>query len=151
MENVPPMPVTYRIHPDLGLAFVRYTGFALLDDSFAAVGRYLQDPLFAPDQKQFVDLSGVTGFETDYARLFALQAKKAEALMSGSETLIVYFAPTETTLSMASLIARSWDDVEAVVPVVVSTLEEACTVLGLELAVVSALLEHKEEPRRAPD
>lgn len=125
------MPVTYRIYEDIGLVHVRYEGKALLQESFEAVGRYLRDPGFRPGQKQLVDLSGVTAFEEDYARLMALQAKKAEAFFEGPENLIVYLAPTEITRTMARIVVRSWRDIDAVVPVVVETEAEALEVLGL--------------------
>jgi hypothetical protein len=139
------MPVTYRIHLDLNAVYVRYSGVALLQDSFVAVGTYLQDPDFRPNQKQFVDLSAVTDFERDYAKLFALQAKKAEAFFRGIESLVVYLAPTEVTRAMANLIAQSWKDVGAVVPVVVTTIEDAQTVLGFDAESFEALMARRVE------
>ena len=133
------MSVSYHIHLHLGLVYIRYSGFAVLQDSFEAVGRYLQDPDFRPGQKQLIDLSMVTDFEKDYAKLFELQAKKAEALLHGTESLFVYYAPTNETQSMAQLICRSWNDIAAVVPVVVATPHEASSVLGISAQDFEAL------------
>jgi hypothetical protein len=134
------MAVRYQIYLDLGLVHVRYSGTAILDESFEAVGRYLQDPGYRPGQKQFVDLSDVTDYEKDYAKLLMLQAKKLEAFLRGNESLLVYYAPTALTQELSNLIARSWEDIGAVVPVVVTDREAAMSVLGLAPDVFDGLL-----------
>lgn len=133
------MPVTYRIHRDIGLVHISYTGFAVLDDSFAAIGRYMRDPDFRPGQKQLVDLSGVTGYEKDFAKLMALQARKVEAFSDGPASLAVYYAPTEPGLSMARLIARSWRELGVIVAVVHDDEAEAMGLLGLPETSLDAL------------
>ncbi|MDF0601456.1 hypothetical protein P1J78_11990 [Psychromarinibacter sp. C21-152] len=133
------MPVTYRIHRDLGLVHIRYEGVAWISESFEAVERYMQDPDFRPAQKQLVDLSALTEIKMVYAQLFALQAKKAEAFLRGPENLIVYYAPTDYAQSLARMISRSWDDVGDVVPVVHDDEAEALALLGLSETTLDAL------------
>lgn len=131
--------ISYEIFREYGLVYVQYRGHAVLDDTFAAFKRYTEDPGFRPGQKQLVDLSRVTSFEKDYVRILSLQAKKAEAFTKGPETLVVYISPAEDPLALAELVSRSWDDVSGVVPIIVSTEEEALAVLGIDGASVDGL------------
>jgi hypothetical protein len=125
------MPIDFNILAARGLVYVRYWGFARLDESFEAFGRYAADPGFAPGQKQLVDLSAVSGFETDYPRLFLLQAEKAAVFLpSGTQTMIAYYAPTPVAFRLASLVRQSWEDIDTVVPTVLTREDEALGVLG---------------------
>ena len=134
------MPVTYKIYKDLGLVHVRYSGFGVIDESFAAIARYLADPAFRPGQKQLVDLSDLTGYEKNYAKLFELQAHKADAFMPGPETLLVYYTPTGPSKEVGRLIMRSWEDVGAsVVPIILEDETEVLSVLGLGVASLEEL------------
>ena len=88
-------------------------------------------PDYAPGQKHVVDLAAVTGIELDFARLPALQARKADAVMpGGAQTVIVYHAPTAMSRRMAEMVRRSWADVPSAVPVVGETEAEALRVPG---------------------
>ncbi len=125
------MPVTYQIFPERGLVYVRYEGFAKLDESFEVFGAYMQDPLFRPGQKQLVDLSRVTGLERDYPRMFALQAKKVEAFMqSNVQTLMVYYAPDDVNYELARTILRSWEPSGMVVATAQRSEAETLNILG---------------------
>jgi len=125
------MPIDFRIIPARGLVYVRYWGLATLDESFDAFARYARHDGFRPGQKQLVDLAAVTDYETDYARLFRLQAEKADVFMpSGAQTMIVYYAPTPLSFRLATLIRQSWDDIDSVVATVLTRQDEALGVLG---------------------
>lgn len=125
------MPINVNILASRGLVYVRYWGFATLDESFEAFGRYAADPRFQPGQKQLVDLSGLTGFEADYPRLFLLQAEKASVFLpSGVQTMLVYYAPTPVSARLANLARQSWEDIDNVVPTVMTREDEALGVLG---------------------
>lgn len=125
------MPIDFRIIPARGLVYVRYRGAVSLDESFDAVARYARHDGFRPGQKQLVDLAAVTEYETDYARLFRLQAEKAAVFLpSGAQTMIVYHAPTPLSLRLATLVRQSWDDIDSVVPTVLTREDEALGVLG---------------------
>ena len=125
------MPIEFNILAARGMVYVRYWGRATLDESFEAFDRYASDPAFAPGQKQLVDLAGVTEFEADYPRLFLLQAEKAAVFLpSGTQTMLVYYAPTPVSMSLATLARQSWEDVDNVVATVLTREEEALTVLG---------------------
>ncbi|MBS8228632.1 hypothetical protein [Vannielia litorea] len=125
------MPLSYRIFADIGLVYVRYEGYAQISETMEMFGRYMADPDFRPGQKQLVDLSPVTSFDTDYPTLLAIQAKKAEAFLQGPETIICYYAPTPRTREMSNLVMRSWAELDAIVAVVQDTEAGALEVLGL--------------------
>ena len=135
------MPLSYRIYPDIGLVYVRYSDHADISETFEVFARYMADPEFRSGQKQLVDLSAVTSFDKDYAALLALQARKAEAFLRGPETIIVYYAPTRATREFASLAMRSWEELDAIVAVVQDTEAGALEVLGLAEKSFDALEE----------
>ncbi|WP_299145095.1 hypothetical protein [uncultured Tateyamaria sp.] len=135
------MPVIFRIFPDRGLVVVRYSGLAAIDDTMAATQAYTAHPHYAPGQKQLVDLSGVTGYEKDYVRFMMMQASKAGRFANaGIQSLVVYIAPTPIAQEMSALFIRSWDDVDAVVPMVQHSESEALALLGQPETTVDALL-----------
>lgn len=136
------MPVTFRIFPDRGLVYVRYTGHCAIDETRRALEAYAIHPDRAPGQKQLVDLSAVTSFDRDYANLIAVQARKADLFIgSDTETLLVYFAPEAPGQDMARMAQRSWDDVDAVVAIVQQDEGEALSLLGQPERSLTALLE----------
>ena len=126
------MAISFRIFPAKGLVYVRYSGFATLDEGFAAFGQYAHHPDFRPGQKQLVDLAEITGMEKDYVKLFALQAKKAEIFMGsgGAQTLIVYHAPTPLSYALAQQVLKSWEPTTAVIPLVQEDEAGALEILG---------------------
>lgn len=136
------MAVSFHILPRHGLVYVRYEGFADLDESMRAFAEYARHPGARPGQKQLVDLSAVTDFDLDYAKLMALQAQKAGVFAATpAETLIVYLAPTEVSRTMAHLVRRSWEPFTAVVPVIAESEAEALELLGAGNSRLSELLE----------
>lgn len=125
------MPVSFKIFPERGLVYVRYTGFARLDESLEVFGRYATHPDFRPGQKQLVDLSDVTGIETDYVKLFALQARKADVFLGHDvQTLLVYYAPTSVSMELAESVIRSWEPSGSVIPLIQEDEGESLQLLG---------------------
>lgn len=136
------MPVTFQILPDRGLVYVRYQGPARLDETMEAFGRYMQHPDARPWQKHLVDLSAVTDIERDYAKLMAVQARKADQFLPGkSEVLMVYYAPTRIAREIAHMVLKSWETFDAVVARVQSSERDALSLLGLPETRFSDLLE----------
>jgi hypothetical protein len=139
--------ISFQILSARGLVYVRYDGVITLTDSAAAFAAYMQDPAFRPGQKQLVDLAAATGWEADYPRLMALQAEKAEALVvPGHETLFVYHAPDDTTRAIARMVLRSWEDVDAVVPLNIDKEADALAVLGQPERCFADLLANADAP-----
>ncbi|WP_299549214.1 hypothetical protein [uncultured Tateyamaria sp.] len=135
------MPIQFRILPDRGLVVVRYTGHVAIDDTLDATRVYLADPDYAPGQKQLVDFSTITGYEKDYVRFMQMQANKAGRFANaGVQSLVVYIAPTPISRELSTLFIKSWDDVDAVVPMVQQSEAEALTLLGQPETTVEMLL-----------
>lgn len=136
------MPVSFRILPEHGIVYVRYEGFALLDETLQAFGEYAAHPLARPGQKHLIDLAEVTGIEQDYVKMMRVQAGKADALMgTGQQTLMVYYAPTRLSYEMSKFILRSWEGIEAVVPLVQQDETQALALLGVDRNSFAELLE----------
>ncbi|APZ54404.1 hypothetical protein [Salipiger abyssi] len=136
------MSVSFRILPQHGIVYIRYEGFALFDDTIRAVGAYTQHPESSPGQKHLVDLSRITGIEQDFVKLMQIQALKADAFIGGgAQTMIVYYAPTPLAFEVSKVILRSWDGIDAVVPLVQQSETGTLSLLGVGLPSFAALLE----------
>ncbi|MBF9060702.1 hypothetical protein HKCCSP123_16090 [Rhodobacterales bacterium HKCCSP123] len=126
------MPVQFRILSDHGLVYVEYSGHACVQDGIEAFSSYMNHDDRRPGQRHLVDLSGVTGFEQDFPRLFEFQAGKAAAFMTGPDpVMLVYLAPNNTSLKMARLIQRSWEGLDGAVVRVATDWPGAMDILGL--------------------
>ena len=136
------MSVTFRILRARGVVYVRYFGFVGIESSLIAFRDYMEHPDCRPGQKHLVDLSEVTEFEKDYARILQLQALKAEQFVGQPvETMLAYIAPTAAARAMAALVLRSWEGNEYVIPRVLDTEAEALAFLGMPERRVAELLE----------
>ncbi|TDE40371.1 hypothetical protein E1B25_05320 [Antarcticimicrobium sediminis] len=125
------MSVSFRIFPDRGLAFVRYTGFVRMEDTLTAFADYARDPDCKPGQKQLVDLSKITGYEPDFTKMMQVQANKADVFAAeGAETLMVYYAPNKLTQDLARLALRSWEPFDSVVALIQEDEAHALELLG---------------------
>ena len=134
------MALTFRIFPERGLVVARYAGLARIDDTMRVFAEYAAHPDFAPGQKQLVDLTDVTAYEKDYVRIMEMQARKADHMnVPGAQSLVVYLAPTPAAQEMTALIMRSWEDVDAIVPVIQHTEAEALAILGQPETTLTAL------------
>ena len=135
------MPVQFRIFPDRGLVVVRFSGDVLIEEAMEATQAYVAHPDYALGQKQLVDLSQVTSYEKDYVRFMEMQADKADRFAaSGVQSLVVYIAPTPVSQEICTMYLRSWDDVDAVVPMIQHSEAEALTLLGQPETSVDMLL-----------
>ncbi len=135
------MPVTFRIIPERGLVVVWYAGYATVDETLAATHAYITHPDYAPGQKQIIDLSKIEKFERDYVRFMNMQASKAERLANAdAQSLAVYVAPTPVSQDVAAMFVRSWEVVDAVVPLVQHNEADALALLGQPETSIKALL-----------
>ncbi|CUH53497.1 hypothetical protein [Shimia marina] len=140
------MSVSFRILKSLGLVYVRYEGEARTADTLSAFGTYATHPDFRPGQKQFVDLSALTGWDDDYLSLMKAQAKKAEAFTgNNAQTLIVYYAPNPIGQKLAQLAMHSWEPFPAVVPIIQDNESQALSILGLPFENLQAMLTRAAE------
>ncbi len=136
------MPVSFHILPARGLVYVRYVGFARLEETMMAFGQYMQDPRARPGQKHLVDLTDVSGMEHDPTGIMAMQARKADHFAgTGEQTLIVYLAPTRIGFDLARMAAKSWEGLNMVIPLVQQDETQALALLGQPETHVAQLLE----------
>ncbi|MEL6466732.1 MAG: hypothetical protein AAFQ58_17340 [Pseudomonadota bacterium] len=141
------MPVRFRIIPERGLVVVRYSGFVAIDDTMDATRAYVSHPDYVNGQKQLVDFTQITDYERDYVRFMQMQASKAGRLAkAGVQSLVVYIAPTTIAQELSALFIKSWDQVDAVVPMVQHSEAEALTLLGQPEASVDLLLTPTDGP-----
>lgn len=125
------MSVSFKIFPDRGLVVVTYQGEADTNETMRAFAEYTAHPDFQPGHKQLIDLTQITGYKNDFVRLMEMQAIKAQSIVgNGMETLMVYLAPTAISQSMGTMITKSWDDVDDVVPLIQHSAAEALALLG---------------------
>ena len=134
------MPITFRILPERGLVVVRFEGFVTIGEIRDASAGYVADKDFALGQKQLVNLSEITGYDIDYVDFMNLQAGKAERLaLAGVQSLVVYIAPTPISQEIGAMFIRTWDGVDAVVPMVQESEARALSLLGQPEDSVAAL------------
>ena len=133
------MPITYSILSDRDLAVVIYEGDISADERAEVIGEVIRHRSFRPDQMHLVDLSGVTSWEDEIAQA----VKSGEVLQDWQhhdrQTLCVYYAPTDTARDLAEVLARAWDGVPGVVPLVLDDEAEALAILGQTEMRVSEL------------
>jgi len=111
-----------------------------IDETLAALDYHLPDPAFRSCRRHVVDLRALTGYEQDFARFFALQARFAELLPpDGGEMLVVFVAPTRMSQDMAELARRTWQGLSVVAMRVLEDLDQALELLGATQAELDAL------------
>ncbi|WP_372886808.1 hypothetical protein [Shimia sp.] len=136
------MPLSYRIYPQHNLVYVHCTGRVTVDETLAAFASYAAHRDCAPGQAQLVDLTEVTDYERDFTRIMALQAHQSDVfLASGSHPFLIFVAPTALSRTMAMAAVRSWQDLGAVVPLVLSRLSEALEVLSVKALTADGIHE----------
>lgn len=126
------MPLTYQIMPEINLVYVRYWGVCALADTDRVFAEYAADPQFRPDQKHLIDLKGVVEYERTFSEMAKLQARKADTLMKSKRpTIMVYYAPTRLSQTIARNVLKSWDGLGAVVGRIARDEREALDMLGI--------------------
>lgn len=135
------MALSFQILKSLDLVYVKYIGFVELDASLKTFAEYAAHPDCRPGQKQLIDLAQVTDLERDFTKIMKHQAQKADVFTAGTaETVVVYYAPTEIAQRMAQIAARSWEDVEGIICVILEDEAQALAVLGLAHNSIAEML-----------
>lgn len=142
------MPVTFRILPRSSLIVATYTGFASIDETTVAAEACARDPAFSPHLRHLVDLRAVTGYERDFPRFLAMQARVMDSFrFQPNELMIVYLSPTPVAQAMAAMVNRSWDGLaEGPILRIVLTEDEALALLGLGATSLAAVLAEADGP-----
>ncbi len=135
LESAVKMPVSFRILKSHKLVYVRYEGHANIDETIASFGQYASHPDCEPGQNQLIDLSGLTGYDKDFARMMETQAQKADVFLAdGAQPMVVYLSPTKISQKMSAMIVKSWEPFVAIIPIIVQSVSEACDILGVHSA-----------------
>lgn len=134
--------ISFQILRDYSTVYVRYEGLAHMGESLQAFSAYVAHPDYRPGQRQLVDLSGVTGFDRDFAGLLKAQALKADQFDGqAGQTLIAYFAPGRAAQEMAAIVLRSWEGFHHVAARILEDEAAALAFLGLPKTRIADLLE----------
>jgi len=125
------MPIRYSILSDRDLAVVVYDGHISAAERADVIGEVIRHRRFRPDQMHLIDLAGVTGWEEDLEQ----SVKPGEVLhdwmrQKSRQTLCVYYAPSDAARDLAAILARAWEGVPGVVPLVLDDEAEALAILG---------------------
>lgn len=125
------MPVSYSILSDRDLAVIVYEGEVSAAERAAAVSDVIGHRNFRSDHMHLVDLSGVTGWEVSLENAVLPGEVRMDWMRRQTrETLCVYYAPTEQGRALARILARAWDGIPGVVPLVLDDEAEALAILG---------------------
>ncbi len=136
------MPLNFRILSQHNLVYVSCTGRVTVDQVLTAFKSYATHPDFEPGQTQLLDLSNVTDYERDFTKIMSLQAQQTDVyLKTENRPFLLFIAPNELTRGMAMTAVRSWQDLDGVIPLVLSSLAEALEVLSLQDLSRESLLE----------
>ncbi|MEL6958546.1 MAG: hypothetical protein AAGL89_06290 [Pseudomonadota bacterium] len=135
------MPVNFRIFSEPALVYVRYDGYAWLQETIDASQACAADPRFRPTLPHLFDFSGVTGYEMDFGRFFKLQADLLEMYVPlDSEMLAAIHAPNRVAQEMAKLAKNFWDPVPGAVLRVMEDFDIALDFLGVSQTQFQRLL-----------
>lgn len=135
------MAVDFRILREFGLVYVRVSGDVTIAEAKEAFRDHMCHPDCALGQKRFIDLSAMTSIESNPVGMMQFLAMMADHFVKpGVQTLMVYYAPTDATRSVAHTMTRSWDVSNFVVARVIDDEQEALQLLGLSAKSISHLL-----------
>lgn len=146
------MPVDFQILPDRGLVVIWFSGFVTLNDIHEASVAYVEHPDYCAGQKQLVDMASITGYDIDSVGFMEMQANKAKRLgLAHIQSLVVYIAPTPISQEVSAMFIRTWDGVDAVVPMSQTSQARALALLGQREDSIEQLLStSSKNPLKSP-
>ena len=133
------MPISFSILSDRDLALVVYEGHITVEERAEVVANVVRHRNFRPDQMHLVDLSGVTGWEPALEDAVMPGEVRRDWMRQARETLCVYYAPSAAGQALAEILARAWEGIPGVVPIVLDDEAEALAILGQTELSVSEL------------
>lgn len=140
------MPINITIFETMNLAHVRFQGYATAAESSDAFQAYLNHPKSRPDQNNIVDLSRVTEFDPEYAKISQFHAQMDAGVAFVKATPIyVHIANTPVSKRMAQLTMNALSVSPNITVRVVETEEHALEVLGLPYKTMAQLYEAQTE------
>ena len=126
------MSICFQILHDRGVVLARFTGLVLMQDCQSAAAAYARHPEARPTQPLLIDLSAVTGYETDYVKILEVMARLPDYLWhKGVERLVVCLAPHALSRQISGAVARAILELPEGIARIAQTEADALEILGL--------------------
>lgn len=126
------MSISFQILHDRGVVLAKLTGRVLMQDCLSAAAAYARHPEARPTQPLLIDLSAVTGHETDYVKILQAMARLPDYLWHrGTERLVVCLAPHAQSRQISAAAARAILEIPEGIARIAQTEADALEILGL--------------------
>ncbi|RYG92046.1 STAS/SEC14 domain-containing protein [Loktanella sp. IMCC34160] len=127
------MTVSYKIHPNLHLVCVTYSGEVTPDQYLESFDRYLKDPDYAPDLRILMNMTTATGFDIDFKAMFQMVLHQIPHYANRPKgTRAAILAPDDLSFGIGRMYQSLTDGQLPSELAVFRTAEEAFDFLGLE-------------------
>ena len=113
------------------LVYARYPDVIDMKAVRRVFDAYAAHPDSAPGQRQLIDFAETTAMKPDYLEFMKLMAHKMDTFLpAGTQTLMVYHAPTPVAFEIAEFGRACWDAVDGMSVRILQTEPDALDVLG---------------------
>jgi hypothetical protein len=110
----------------------RLSGQVRIEECVDAAAAYSRHPETRPTQPVLIDLTAVTGYETDYVKILQAMARLPEYLWHrGTERLLVCLAPHALSRQISAAAARAILEIPEGIARIAQTEADALEILGL--------------------
>lgn len=124
--------MSFQIIHDRGVVLARLTGRVVLEDCVNAAATYARHPAARPTQPLLIDLTAVTGYETNYSNILQAMVRLPDYLWrSGAERLVVCLAPTPLSRQISASVVRAILALPGGIARIAQTEADALEILGL--------------------
>lgn len=126
------MSISFQIIRDRGVVLARLSGQVRIEECVDAAAAYARHPETRPTQPVLIDLTAVTGYETDYVKILQAMARLPEYLWHrGTERLLVCLAPHALSRQISAAAARAILEIPEGIARIAQTEADALEILGL--------------------
>ncbi len=138
------MASSFQYFPDHDLIYIRYAGTGRAIDYLRVVAGIGYSRDIPKDANRLVDLRELTGFSRDSLLLMKIQARIVEQTLRASrEYMSVVVAPGRAGQEIAGSVFKSWQQLDTpVIRRMVTNMQEAGALLGLDAAALDEILAH---------
>lgn len=110
----------------------RLSGQVRIEECVDAAAAYARHPETRPTQPVLIDLTAVTGYETDYVKILKAMARLPDYLWHrGTERLLVCLAPHALSRQISAAAARAILEIPEGIARIAQTEADALEILGL--------------------
>lgn len=126
------MSISFQIIRDRGVVLARLSGQVRIEECVDAAAAYARHPETRPTQPVLIDLTAVTGYETDYVKILKAMARLPDYLWHrGTERLLVCLAPHALSRQISAAAARAILEIPEGIARIAQTEADALEILGL--------------------